>query len=57
MEAFAPKLPIGKWARVGTVNRMSEFWGLRIGQTDLAGVDPFRLITQGLADQVTTKRS
>jgi CDP-diacylglycerol pyrophosphatase len=52
VEAFAPKLPIGKWARVGTVNRMSEFWGLRIGQTDLAGVDPFRLITQGLADQV-----
>ena len=52
VEAFAPKLPIGKWARVGTVNRMSEFCGLRIGQTDLAGVDPFRLITQELADQV-----
>ncbi len=50
--AFASKLPIGEWARVAAVIRGSELWGLRIGQADLAGAEPFRLAAAGLADKV-----
>ncbi|MBV8106352.1 MAG: CDP-diacylglycerol diphosphatase [Hyphomicrobiales bacterium] len=51
--ASAPKVPIGEWARVGAVVPHTTFWGTRIRGMDLAGVEPFRLAAEALADKAS----
>ena len=44
--AAAPRIPMEEWARVGAVMPHTMFWGYRISATDLAKVEPFRLVAQ-----------
>jgi CDP-diacylglycerol pyrophosphatase len=51
LAAIAPKIPMGEWAQIGPVVPHTMFWGYRIGGTDLANVNPFRLASQELGDK------
>jgi CDP-diacylglycerol pyrophosphatase len=53
--AFASGLKIDSWTRIGAVTPGSELWALRVPQPDLAGVKPFRLAAEGLADMVKNR--
>ncbi len=41
----APGLPIGAWRMIGPVVPHQPIWALRVGSADLAGVEPFRLVS------------
>lgn len=45
----APKIPRGEWTQIGPVVPHTMFWGYRIGGTDLANVNPFRLAAEAFA--------
>ena len=47
--AAAPRIPMEEWARVGAVMPHTMFWGYRIRGSDLAKVEPFRLVAQAFA--------
>jgi CDP-diacylglycerol pyrophosphatase len=40
----APELPLDQWRLIGPVVPHQPFWALRVRSTDLAGVEPFRLV-------------
>jgi len=48
----ARRLPIGLWERVDEVIPGSALWALRTGQSNLDGINPFRLAAQGLAGTI-----
>ncbi len=52
LPVLASRLPIGEWRRVDVALAGAAFWGLRTGRADLAGVEPFRLAAEGLADKI-----
>ena len=55
LRAFAPRAPIGEWAKLGPLIPHSVFWIYRTGQSDLAGVYPFRLAAEGLAGMARSR--
>jgi CDP-diacylglycerol pyrophosphatase len=55
LAAVAPKIPLGKWVRIGAVVPHSAFWATRVEGTDLSQVEPFRLAAEGLADKVANR--
>ena len=44
LASVAPSLPVGEWRLVAALVPHQPFWVLRLGQADLDGVDPFRLV-------------
>jgi CDP-diacylglycerol pyrophosphatase len=52
LASIAPQVPIGTWDMLPTVVPHIAFWGTRIAETDLAGVEPFRLAAEALSDKV-----
>jgi CDP-diacylglycerol pyrophosphatase len=52
LESLAPKVPIGKWVRIGAVTFHSVFWATRVEGDDLSEVEPFRLAVAALADKI-----
>jgi CDP-diacylglycerol pyrophosphatase len=50
--ATAPRVQIADWTQLTAVVPHMVFWGMRIRGTDLAEVDPFRLVAEGFADKV-----
>jgi CDP-diacylglycerol pyrophosphatase len=50
--AAAPHAPIGELEQLSTIFPHQTFWGWRVGGTDLAEVNPFRLAGEALADKV-----
>jgi CDP-diacylglycerol pyrophosphatase len=50
--ATAPRVQIADWTQLTAVVPHIVFWGTRIRGTDLAEVDPFRLVAEGFADKV-----
>ena len=55
LRVFAPRAPIGEWAKLGALIPHSVFWIYRTGQADLAGVYPFRLAAEGLAGMARSR--
>jgi CDP-diacylglycerol pyrophosphatase len=51
LAAAAPKIPISEWAQIGPVVPHTMFWGYRIGGTELANVNPFRLAAEELGSK------
>jgi CDP-diacylglycerol pyrophosphatase len=51
LAAAAPKMPMGKWERIGAVVPHTMFWGYRIPGTELANVNPFRLAAEELGSK------
>lgn len=52
LRTIVPRLRPGEWAQVGPVVPHSMFWGLRVSEPNLTGVQPFRLAADYLADKV-----
>jgi CDP-diacylglycerol pyrophosphatase len=50
LQAIAPQLPENKWAPIKERMQGFAFWGRRIDQDTLAGVNPFRLAAEGFPD-------
>jgi CDP-diacylglycerol pyrophosphatase len=54
LRALAVKLPENRWVRIGSPMNVGKvlygqgFWGRRVAQESLDGVNPFRLATEGL---------
>jgi CDP-diacylglycerol pyrophosphatase len=48
----APHVPIGELVQLSAILPHQTFWGTRVGGTDLADVDPFRLAVAALSDKV-----
>jgi CDP-diacylglycerol pyrophosphatase len=57
LDAAAPKVPIGKWVRIGAVIPHTVFWGMRIKGTDPSDIEPFRLAAEVIVDKVITLRN
>ncbi len=55
LEAAAPQIPIGGWARIGAVVPHTMFWGYRIRATDLANAEPFRLVGEAFAGRARSR--
>ena len=55
IEAAAPRIPIGGWARIGAVVPHTMFWGYRIRATDLANAEPFRLVGEAFAGRARSR--
>jgi CDP-diacylglycerol pyrophosphatase len=51
LRAIAPQLPENKWAPIKERMQGFEFWGRRVAQETLAGVNPFRLAAEGFPDE------
>jgi CDP-diacylglycerol pyrophosphatase len=51
LQAIAPQLPGNKWAPIKERIQGFEFWGRRVAQETLAGVNPFRLAAEGFPDE------
>lgn len=51
--AAAPLVPIGDWKQLIAIVPHIVFWGMRVRGTDLAEVDPFRLVAKEFADKVS----
>jgi CDP-diacylglycerol pyrophosphatase len=51
LAAAAPKVPIGKWVRIGAVVPDTMFWATRKKGTDLSDMEPFRLGAEVIADK------
>lgn len=51
LQAIAPQLPENKWAPIKERIQGFEFWGRRVAQETLAGVNPFRLAAEGFPDE------
>jgi CDP-diacylglycerol pyrophosphatase len=51
LQAIAPQLPDDKWAPIKERIQGFKFWGRRVAQETLAGVNPFRLATEGFPDE------
>ncbi len=56
LAAAAPKVPIGEWTRIGAVVPHTMFWGMRIKETDLSDIEPFRLAAEVFAGNVRDRR-
>ena len=56
LAAAAPKVPIGEWARIGAVVPHTMFWGMRIKETDLSDIEPFRLAAEVFVSEVRDQR-
>jgi len=52
LQAIAPQLPGNKWAPIKERIQGFEFWGRRVAQETLAGVNPFRLAAEGFPDEI-----
>ena len=52
LAAAAPKIPMREWARIGAVVPHTMFWGYRIRGTDLADLEPFRLVAEAFDGRV-----
>ena len=56
LQALAPDLPANRWVRIGKPLNLGApaqspgFWGRRVDQETLAGVNPFRLAAEGRPD-------
>jgi CDP-diacylglycerol pyrophosphatase len=50
LRAIAPQLPENTWAPIKERLQGFEFWGRRVAQETLAGVNPFRLAAEGFPD-------
>ena len=50
ISAIAPELSPNRWRRLSRPIRGLQFWARTIGQDSLAGVNPFRLVTESLPD-------
>ncbi len=55
LEAAAPQIPIGGWARIGAVVPHTMFWGYRIRGADLANAEPFRLVGEAFAGRARSR--
>ena len=55
LEAAAPQIPIGGWARIGAVVPHTMFWAYRIRATDLANAEPFRLVGEAFAGRARSR--
>ena len=53
--AAAQRIPMEEWTRVGAVMPHTMFWGYRIRGSDLAKVDPFRLVAQEFDGRARTR--
>jgi CDP-diacylglycerol pyrophosphatase len=52
LAAAAPHVPIGEWEQLTAVIPHIVFWGTRVHGTDLAAVEPFRLVAEAFAEKV-----
>jgi CDP-diacylglycerol pyrophosphatase len=52
LQAIAPLLPENKWAPIKERMQGFEFWGRRVAQETLAGVNPFRLAAEGFLNEI-----
>ena len=50
--ATAPRVQIAGWTQLTAVVPHIVFWGMRVRGSDLAEVDPFRLVAERFADKV-----
>ena len=50
--ATAPRIQIADWTQLTAVVPHIVFWGMRVRGSDLAEVDPFRLVAERFADKV-----
>ncbi len=50
LQAITPELSENKWGRIKERIHGFEFWGRRVAQETLAGVNPFRLAAEGFPD-------
>ena len=50
LQAIAPQLPEDKWAPISERIQGFAFWGRRVAQATLSGVNPFRLAAEGFPD-------
>jgi CDP-diacylglycerol pyrophosphatase len=55
LAAAAPKIPMKEWAPIGAVMPHTMFWGYRIRATDLARVEPFRLVGEAFAGKARSR--
>jgi CDP-diacylglycerol pyrophosphatase len=51
LQAIAPELSENKWVHIRRRIHGLEFWGRRIAQETLAGVNPIRLADEGIPDE------
>jgi CDP-diacylglycerol pyrophosphatase len=51
LQAIAPQLPENKWAPIKERMQGFQFWGRRVAQETLTGVNPFRLAAEGFPDE------
>jgi CDP-diacylglycerol pyrophosphatase len=51
LRSIAPQLPENKWAAIKERMLGFGFWGRRVAQETLAGVNPFRLAAEGFPDE------
>jgi len=51
LSTLAARLPVDAWTSFGLIPG-SELGALRTGRRDLAGVEPFRLVAEGLGDKI-----
>jgi CDP-diacylglycerol pyrophosphatase len=49
IQDIVPELYDTKWVRIGKAIQGEEFWGRRVAQNTLDGVNPFHLATEGLS--------
>lgn len=49
LPALAAAMKVGEWARVDSLIPRSQLWGMRTGQSDLSGLEPFRVAARRFA--------
>jgi len=55
--AVAPQVPIGEWEQLSAVIPHIVFWGTRVHGTDLADIEPFRLVAEAFLDKDHDERN
>jgi CDP-diacylglycerol pyrophosphatase len=55
LQAIAPQLPEDRWAPIKQRIKRFGFWGRRVAQDTLAGVNPFRLAAEGFPDETSSR--